>query len=418
MTQIGRNEQYLVHHNQLKHIRTLHELVELVSGLVENPVTIEAPNFDLMAYSGNYQILDPARRNTILGKKVPNEIVDYLKESGIVHSIEKTNAPVRVPTDENIGLTNRVAMCIKDKDKILGYIWVQETDRKLTKKELLFLKDIAKKAADIILENNQTRNIELDSRKQFFSKLLQSHYTNERVAKLEAELAGIMLPTIYSTLVLYLEEGQINDHVRSLIRTLCLYTSKTTYWIENENHIVIIIGSPSVIDGSSTKLAKEFVDNFNKRMEDVQTVKLNIGIGKEYNQLLTMHKSYLEAMEVINIRKQFKNCAPIFYQDLGIYRILSTIHDKYMQENYINENIKKLEKYDQENQTELLLTLEKYLKCNSKVKETAETLFIHPNTLNYRLKRIFDLCQLKMDDMNERTSLYIDLLLLQYKKQK
>lgn len=68
-----------------------------------------------------------------------------------------------------------------------------------------------------------------------------------------------------------------------------------------------------------------------------------------------------------------------------------------------------------ENQTTLIQTLKQYLKNDGKIKETAEDLYIHPNTLHYRIKRIQAITGIDFADFEQRMMLYIDLLLLQYK---
>lgn len=67
---------------------------------------------------------------------------------------------------------------------------------------------------------------------------------------------------------------------------------------------------------------------------------------------------------------------------------------------------------DKEKQTDLLRTLEVYLANNGKGKQTANELFIHPNTLNYRIKQIQELTNIDFNDFNVKTYLYTELLLL------
>ncbi|MCD7867520.1 MAG: helix-turn-helix domain-containing protein [Clostridiales bacterium] len=61
-----------------------------------------------------------------------------------------------------------------------------------------------------------------------------------------------------------------------------------------------------------------------------------------------------------------------------------------------------LEKYDAENHTDLYRTLKEYLDCERNYVRTAGKLFIHRNTLLYRLKRIEDLTKADLDDAEVR----------------
>lgn len=126
----------------------------------------------------------------------------------------------------------------------------------------------------------------------------------------------------------------------------------------------------------------------------------------------------MEALEVINLAKSLHNNSagfPVVYQKLGVYRLLSVIHEKNKEDGYFNPDVMRLMKHDQEHNTELLHTLQCYLANHCRIKETAEALHIHPNTLNYRIKKINDLTTINFDDIHQRVMLYIDLLLLNFK---
>lgn len=67
---------------------------------------------------------------------------------------------------------------------------------------------------------------------------------------------------------------------------------------------------------------------------------------------------------------------------------------------------------DRESQTSFLKTLEVYLLNNCKLKPAAEQLFIHQNTLNYRMKQIFDMTSIDLSHFSQRCELFIELMLM------
>ncbi len=60
-------------------------------------------------------------------------------------------------------------------------------------------------------------------------------------------------------------------------------------------------------------------------------------------------------------------------------------------------------------------TLENYLKHNCNAKRTAEAMFVHRNTLNYRLKKISELLNCDLEDMNKCLSLKLAFLIMKYR---
>ena len=71
-----------------------------------------------------------------------------------------------------------------------------------------------------------------------------------------------------------------------------------------------------------------------------------------------------------------------------------------------------VKKYDEENNTELLHTLNVYLSLERNALQTANTLFIHRSTLFYRLERIQKLTKLNLDDAKIRLVLQLSFAML------
>ena len=69
----------------------------------------------------------------------------------------------------------------------------------------------------------------------------------------------------------------------------------------------------------------------------------------------------------------------------------------------------RLERYDIEYGTEYCKTLYVWLACERNIVHSAKALFIHRNTMKYRLERIFDLVPLDMDQLEVRIRLLLSL---------
>jgi GAF domain-containing protein len=88
------------------------------------------------------------------------------------------------------------------------------------------------------------------------------------------------------------------------------------------------------------------------------------------------------------------------YEDLGPYKYLLRIAlDPGARDSTIDA-VAKLAEYDRERSSSLLVTLEEFLGRRGNISGTSEALFVHPNTLRQRLRRIGDLTgiDLRRDD--------------------
>jgi PucR family transcriptional regulator, purine catabolism regulatory protein len=88
------------------------------------------------------------------------------------------------------------------------------------------------------------------------------------------------------------------------------------------------------------------------------------------------------------------------YDELGPYKYLlrmsldSSVRDAH------RDAVARLVEYDRQRSTSLLVTLEEFLRRRGNISATAEALYVHPNTLRQRLRRIMELSgiDLRKDD--------------------
>ena len=104
----------------------------------------------------------------------------------------------------------------------------------------------------------------------------------------------------------------------------------------------------------------------------------------------------------------------VYYSQLGLYRLLFKIDDKEEIREYYHYNLGVLLQHDSKNNSELLETLRQYLYCNGNLVKTSQALFIHRNTLLYRLNQIRDLLGRDIDDDLVRLELLSSIVAKDY----
>ena len=119
-----------------------------------------------------------------------------------------------------------------------------------------------------------------------------------------------------------------------------------------------------------------------------KTIKISCGGIKEH--LENVSDSFKEAARTFDMIEsmKFDNKSYMKYEDLGVYRILYELNDVKVFEEYASDMFRELWKYDDENDAKLFTTLECYLNNDCNLEITAAELYIHVNTLRYRIKQI------------------------------
>jgi purine catabolism regulator len=100
---------------------------------------------------------------------------------------------------------------------------------------------------------------------------------------------------------------------------------------------------------------------------------------------------------------------PLYFGELNVYRLLFLLEHSPELASFCQETIGKLIEYDRTQGTELVETLSAYFGHKSNLSQTAEALFVHRNTLLYRMERIREISGLDLDNPETRLSIQLAL---------
>ena len=137
-----------------------------------------------------------------------------------------------------------------------------------------------------------------------------------------------------------------------------------------------------------------------------------IGIGTIAMHLRELAKSYKEAQIAIEVGKVFDTEKYIInYENLGIgrliYQLPTTLCEMFLVEVFKKNPIDSLDQ-------ETLFTIHKFFENNLNVSETARKLFVHRNTLVYRLEKIKKLTGLDLREFDDAITFKVALMVKKY----
>lgn len=146
---------------------------------------------------------------------------------------------------------------------------------------------------------------------------------------------------------------------------------------------------------------------------------MNITFGGLSNvyRVENLQDSYSEAAVSLNIAKSDKSLHKSFsnkfifkkFSDLRIERIIYSKNPQAEINKLIQEYLVDVMDYDKKRNTELLLTLKTFINNDANFERTAEYLFVHKNTVRYRINTIQEL--LNLDLKESKNQLFIQLIL-------
>ena len=164
----------------------------------------------------------------------------------------------------------------------------------------------------------------------------------------------------------------------------------------NPEHNTSEAGTPAGLNDAVRKLARRLSRSFPRR-----SIRSGLGSASElrdFPQSFSQARSALAACTA---------AGEIFraFDDLGFYKILFSVSDRNILDNYWREKLAPVIAYDKAHKSCCLETLYQYLICSGSIQKIAEAMFCHRNTANYRVRILRETLGLPLDNVQDRFEL-------------
>lgn len=147
---------------------------------------------------------------------------------------------------------------------------------------------------------------------------------------------------------------------------------------------------------------KVIINKMHKRSKKrIDDKRVYLGIGSQMKDLGQVYLSYKRAKAAVLMAMQFK-LPIVFFEDMGVYQILFSIEDKQILIEMYHRLLQPLIDYDQKHHGELEKTLFYYLIYGESQLTMAKNLYMHRNTINYRMNKIKELLNCQLDTFEEK----------------
>ncbi len=207
-------------------------------------------------------------------------------------------------------------------------------------------------------------------------------------------------------------DSEIVHYERSISRLLEVlehrlnYINITIVYLPNMLTFLVPYGTKQ--QENSETFVRTFISNLDFVLTQTLENDYYIGVGGIARNMTKIHIQYKHAISAIKISKisnpenRICSFADVYFE----YQLLSIPKEK--QQHYYNKLLGELIREDGENGI-WLSTLEAFFRNNQSIGKTAEELFIHRNTLLFRLNRIKQITGLHPQNFKDAITLYVAL---------
>ena len=177
----------------------------------------------------------------------------------------------------------------------------------------------------------------------------------------------------------------------------------------NETDVAVI---KQISAATTSEDLEKIAISMEEALKNELRIKTVIGIGTVSEHLRELSDSYKEAQTAIDVGKVFDTEKSIInYENLGIgrliYQLPTTLCEIFLSEVFKKNSIDSLDQ-------ETLFTINKFFENNLNVSETSRKLFVHRNTLVYRLEKIKKLTGLDLRQFDHAIVFKVALMVRKY----
>lgn len=366
---------------------SLKELLDLYANYIKNPMVVINHNYELLYYT-------QTNKGDNVYKEATNAGVWSLELIAIANNAFKNKSEYVILDSIN---KNKRRLFYKIKhNTMLGYLVLLEEENS-TFDELDYdtLKHLVNSIGKILyLEDYKKNDANIQT---FYKALLNSEYKTKDILKTKIEDYKVNLDA--SLLIISLSKASFsqNNYLKVKLESVLAVNAVIAY----DDNVLIFLNNDNIplskitdilIDNNLTALyVKKILDYFS----------FNI-----YYKALTNLLRFLEESKksVLYFEADYKIYLPFFTDKYNINEI----------KNFIDLKIMKIYNDDMKNETDNINTLYFYLSYDKSLSIAANKLYIHRNTVSYRLMKMSDMYDMDFNDLMQNKIYLYSIFLVKY----
>lgn len=381
----------------------LQQLAHQLADLVGHSISIETERFDAIA-TVNIAAVDEARRYTQLYGRTDPRLVEALETRNILPEIRRTLRPLHLKAMPDVGLEmERILAPVVVHGEIYGFMWIIADDHEISQIDMMAIESGSTIAALMMLYQESVQSAEASLKGSLLAQLIQGDTTRETILTDQSLRYGVDLRSPYVLLLLAYQENGYQIYRR--VNQLATNHGWQAVVGQFAGQLVLLVQATEDVQ----QVAESMLEHL-RNGKNGQQAHLRIAISMAQQGVGSISGAHKQCLDALHIAQRLDQRQPIIrFRDLGYLHALYHAGAASLQG---NPYVPLLHRLHAETQADLLNTLEAYLDAGGNGVQTAEHLHIHRSTLNYRLARIVQICEVDLADPLTRTNLQVALKLI------
>lgn len=376
---------------------SLQHFIQKASDVMGHPLILIDVSYRILAHSNESQITDTLWQENVRKGYCSFDFIAELKKLQSVKEakFEWESFIVTCPRSPNKKLTFRVMV----DQKIIGYVFAIECFRPISALDHAYIQILSRMLSTMLGKNKFYQNIQNPLSEELILDLLEDRGKNQLSMQERIKIGKLKFGKHMMVMVADLDQYEKNQKEDSdYLNTKLLQLFPEGNAIYYNGDIVII---------SDEKADASFRQKLPALTAFLAEHHIIMGVSSDFSAMEELYIHYSHALTTVKIGQLIYPDAFVHrYEDVFPYVFLYHAKGQLRKEDFFNKSLYALKEYDEAKGTDLYHTLYVYLKNNHDLGKSAQALFIHRNTLRYRLEKCFDLIDIDLNEKDNSFKLY------------
>ncbi|WP_353893925.1 helix-turn-helix domain-containing protein [Proteinivorax hydrogeniformans] len=395
--------------NTLIHSRGLKYIIKRSSEILNNPVILLDNSFRIIAYSKVDKIEEEFWQENIKRGYCTFEFISEVKKIDALKKAPLSADPFIVTcfASPNKKLVSKVIV----DEKVVGFIVVLENQEKITEKSNEFLSLLSNVISQEINSNKEFSNMVGLMHENLLVDILEGRIEDHDIIEERIKSSEIAIKDKFQVLVFNISKYKPSMYYRDNLKQGLSAIFKSIYPIFYKDYVVALLNfeHDEPMDSSTEQRLKEFLKDNN----------LTVGVSQVFNSLIKLKDQYRKTLKALELGSQINSDEKLFYSEkFNFYVLLDFLATNNLSQDelkgFCHTAVQKIQKFDEDNDTQYSQTLYHFLLNNQNINKTANELFIHRNTMGYRLNKIREITSINFEDTETVFNIQMSYKIQQY----
>jgi hypothetical protein len=364
-------------------------------------VTLEDPQSHVLAYSSVNDEVDEPRKETILGRQVPERYMRLLQQRGVFRQLLRGDEVVHMAAIPEVRLSRRLAVSVRAGGELLGSIWVAETGQPLVEGAEAILREAALTAALHIMRHRTGLQSESYLRRSMVRDLLVGTAADIAAVRLGLNPAATCAVLGFETVG---GRGPSN-RLLPVVELYCSTFHRAALTIDVGPRVYVVLTELTVEPRGLRRLAPDVTRRATATLQ-AQVFGAIGSVVASVDQVVASRDEVDRIMRVLLRLQTQRTVADL--NDVRAQANLLEVLDLLKERPHLQDGpLKHLTDDGRNKNSQLVATVRAYLVHFGDVPAAARSLHVHPNTFRYRLQRATEVMGGVLDDPDARLMLWL-----------